>query len=79
MTSICKLTRLVRWYEPRFVCQLLEVIREAGVNETSVDVEVAMLGSLVGESQLGIPKIQPKIMFSNMVPLVSVDLEYHAV
>ena len=35
--SICKLMRIGRWSEPRFVfvCQLVEVIREADANETS--------------------------------------------
>ena len=37
VTSICKLMRIGRWSEPRFVfvCQLVEVIREADSNETS--------------------------------------------
>ena len=35
--SICKLMRIGRWSEPRFafVCQLVEVLREADANETS--------------------------------------------
>ena len=35
--SICKLMRISRWSEPRFVfvCQLLEVITEADANETA--------------------------------------------
>ena len=33
--SICKLMRIGRWSEPRFVFQLVEVIREADANETS--------------------------------------------
>ena len=35
--SICKLMRIGRWSEPRFVfvCQLVEVIRETDANETS--------------------------------------------
>ena len=37
-----------------------------------------LLGSLVGESQLRIPKLEPEIMLSNRVRLVSVELEYHA-
>ena len=32
---ICKQIRIGRWSEPRFVCQLVEVIREADANETS--------------------------------------------
>ena len=36
----------------------------------------ALLGRLVGESQIRIPKLQPKIMFSNMVP-VSAGLKYY--
>ena len=74
--SICKLMRIDRWSEPRFVivCQLVEVIREADANETY---ELAQPGSLVAESQLRIPKLDPYIIFSNRVPLVSVELEYH--
>ena len=78
--SICKLMRIGRWSEPRFVfvCQLVEVIREADANETSGEDGLALPGSLVGESQLRIPKLEPDIIFSNRVPLVSVELEYHA-
>ena len=78
--SICKLTRIGRWSEPRcvFVFQLVEVIREADTNETSGEDGLALLGSLVGESLLGIPKLEPDIIFSNRVPRVSVELEYHA-
>ena len=37
VTSNCTLMNIGRWSEPRFViaCQLVEVIREAGANETS--------------------------------------------
>ena len=78
--SICKLMRIGRSSELRFVfvCQLVEVIREADANETSVKDGLALLGSLVGESQLRIPKLEPDVIFSNRVPLVSVELEYHA-
>ena len=78
--SICKLMRIGRWSEPRFVfvCQLVEVIREADANETSGEDGLALPGSLVGESQLRIPKFEPETTFSNRVPLVSVELEYHA-
>ena len=54
------------------------MIREADANETSVEDGLALLGSLVGESQLRIPKFDPEIMLSNMLPLVSVEREYHA-
>ena len=60
-----------------FVCQLVEVIREADANETSGEDGLTLLGSLVGESQLRIPKFEPEIMLSNMLPLVSVEPEYH--
>ena len=52
--SICKLMRIGRWSEPRFVfvCQLVEVIREPDANETSGEDGLALPGSLVGESQL---------------------------
>ena len=69
--------RIGRWSEPRF-CQLVEVIREAEANETSGEDGLALLGSLVGESRLRIPKFEPDIMLSNMLALVSVELEYHA-
>ena len=77
--SICKLMRIGRWSEPRFVfvCQLVEVIREADANETSGEDGLALPGSLVGESQLRIPKLEPETTFSSRVPLVSVELEYH--
>ena len=39
---------------------------------------MALHGILVGESQLRIPKLEPDIIFSNRVPLVSVEFEYHA-
>ena len=44
--------RIGRWSESRFVlvCQLVEVMREADVNETSL--ELLLFGSLVGKSQL---------------------------
>ena len=72
--------RIGRWSEPRFVfvCQLVEVIREADANETSGEDGLALPGSLVGESQLRIPKLEPETTFSSRVPLVSVELEYHA-
>ena len=72
--------RIGRWSEPRFVfvCQLVEVIRGADANETSGNYVLALPGSLVGESQLRIAKLEPDIIFSNRVPLVSVELKYHA-
>ena len=71
--------RIGRWSKPRFVfvCQLVEVIREAGANETSGERGLALPGNIVGESQFRIPKLEPDTMFSNIVPLVSVELEYH--
>ena len=77
---IYKLMRIGRWSEPRlvFVCQLVEVIREADANETCGDDGLVFLGSIVDESQLGIPNLEPKIMFCNGVPLLSFELEYHA-
>ena len=54
------------------------MIIEADANETSGEDGLALPGSLVGESQLRIPKLEPYIIFSNRVPLVSVGLEYHA-
>ena len=79
VTSICKLMRIGRWSEPRFVfvCQLVEVIREADANETSGELGLALPGNLFGESQFRIPKLEPDTMLSNIVPLESVELEYH--
>ena len=57
-----------------FVCQLVEVIREADANETSGEDGVVLLGSLVGEYQLIILRLELDIIFSNRVPLVSVEL-----
>ena len=69
--------RIGRWSEPRFVfvCQLVEVIRETGAN--SEELGLALPDYLVGESQLRIPKLEPDSMLSNIVPLKSVELEYH--
>ena len=52
--SICKLMRIGRWSEPRFVCvcQLVEVIREAYANETYGEDGLALPGSIVGEAQI---------------------------
>ena len=71
--------RIVRWSVPRllFLCQLVEVIREADANETSRELGFALPGNLVGDSQFIIPKLEPDTMLSNIVPLVSVELEYH--
>ena len=54
------------------------MIREADANETSGEDGLALPGSLVGESQLRIPKLELKTTFSSWVHLVSVELEYHA-
>ena len=66
--------RIGRYSEHRFVFvfQLIEVIREAAAHETSGELGLALPGNLVGEFQL-----DPDTMLSNMVPLESVELEYH--
>ena len=71
--------RIGRWSEHRFVfvCQLVEMIREADANETYGEDGLALPGSLAGESQLRIPKLEPDIIFFNRVPLVFIELEYH--
>ena len=68
VTSICKLMRIGRWSEPRFVsvCQLVEVIREADAIETSGELGLALPGNLVGESQLRIPNLEQDTMLSNI-------------
>ena len=70
--------RIGRWSGARFVfvCQLVEVIREADANETSGKLGLALPGNLVGESQLRIP-LEPDTKISNIVPLEFVELEYH--
>ena len=71
--------RIGRRTEPRFVfvCQLVEVIRETDANETSGELGLAFPGYLAGESQFRIPKLEPDTMLSNIVPLESVEPEYH--
>ena len=71
--------RIGRWSEPRFVFvyQLVEVIRDADANETSGELGLALPGNIVRESQFRIPKLEPDTMLSNIVALVSVELEYH--
>ena len=54
------------------------MIREDDANKTSGENGLALPSSLVGESQLRIPKLEPDIIFSNRVPRVSVELKYHA-
>ena len=54
------------------------MIKEADANETSGEDVLALSSSLVGESQLRIPMLEPDIIFSNRVPPVSVELKYHA-
>ena len=54
------------------------MIREDDANETCVEDGLALPGSIVSASQLRIPKLEPDIIFSNRVPLVYVELEYHA-
>ena len=79
MKSICIIMRISRWAEHRFVfvCQL-EVTREADANKTSGEDGLALSGRFVAESQFRILKLEPYIIFFNRVPLVSVELEYHA-
>ena len=69
---ICNLTRIGRWSELSVdrVCHDHEVMRE-------VDANGAFGGTLVGLSQLSIPKLDPLIESSILFPLVSVNLEYH--
>ena len=47
-----------RWYVPRFifVCHLAEVKREADVNDSSVELGLALIDSQDGKSQIKIPK-----------------------
>ena len=68
--------RIGRWSEPSvvFVFQLVEVIREEDANETTGELGVALLGSLVGVSQLRMPKSELQIESAKFFPLVSVDV-----
>ena len=52
-------------------------MREVDTDETYGKDGLALFGSIVGESQLKIPKFESEIMFSNIVPFVPVELEYH--
>ena len=52
-------------------------MREVDANETSGELGSAFGGTLVGLSQLSIPKLDPLIESSILFPLVSVNLEYH--
>ena len=71
--------RIGRWSEHRFVfvCQLVELIREADANKTSGELGLGFPGNIVEESQLRILKLEPDTLLSNIVPLESVELEYH--
>ena len=71
--------RIDRWSELSVdrVCQEHEVMREVDANETSAELGSAFGGTLVGLSQLSIPKLDTLIESSILFPLVSVDLEYH--
>ena len=71
--------RIGRWSEPRFafVCQLVEVIREADANDTSEELGLALLGNLIDESQLRIQMLEQDTMLSYIVPVKSVEHEYH--
>ena len=53
------------------------MIREADANETPGELWLVLPGNLDEESQFRIPKLEPDTMLSNIVPLVSVELEYH--
>ena len=71
--------RIGRWSEPSivfFVCQLVEMIRDADANELALEDWLPLLDSLVGELKFKITKFEPE-MFSNMVSLVSAELQYH--
>ena len=53
------------------------MLRIADANETSGELGSAFGGTLVGLSQLRIPKSEPLIESAIFIPLESVDLEYH--
>ena len=53
-----------RWYEPRFI--LSEVKREADANDSSVELELALIDSQDGESQIKIPKFLSQRLCSPM-------------
>ena len=58
--SICKIMLIGRWFEPRFVfvCQLVEVLREADANKAYGEDVLALPGSLVGDSHLRMLKLR---------------------
>ena len=51
------------------------MIRDTDANDTFGKYGLSLLGSLVGDSQLRIPKFELDITLSYMVPLVSVEIE----
>ena len=53
--------------EVRLFLPVVRSDKEADDNEVSAELGLALLCSLIGESQLRILKIQPQIIFSNMV------------
>ena len=71
--------RIGRWSELSVdrVCYEHEVMREVDANATSSELGSAFGGTLVGLSQLCIPKFDPLIELSILFPLISDDLEYH--
>ena len=74
---ICNLMRIGRWSELSVDRVCHEVMREVDAYEASGKLGSAFGGTLVGLSQLSIPKFDPLIESSILFPLVSVDPEYH--
>ena len=71
--------KIGRWSELSVdrVCQEHEVMRGVDANETYGELGSAFGDTLVGLSQLSIPKLDSLIDSPILFPLVSVDLEYH--
>ena len=73
VTAICNLMRIGGWAEPRFVfaCKYVCVLRNVDGHKTSG--KLVLLGCLIGESQLRLPKFGPDLQYG----IIHVKLEYY--
>ena len=65
------------WAKVRLRLPIGKSDTETDANDTSGELGLALLGSLVGKSQLRIPKFELEIMFSIMVLVVSIEIGHH--
>ena len=74
MAVVCNPIRMGRWSELMVVCVCHsdEVMREVDANDTSGELGLALLGSLVGESVFRTAKLEVLTESASWLPLVSV-------